>query len=57
MWTIRPRACSQTTATAESEKNMDDNALRIRTAHLSDAPMHPFPELSPAELDAILNQA
>lgn len=23
----------------------------------SAAPMHPFPELSPAELDAILNQA
>ena len=38
MWTIRPRACSQTTATAESEENMDDNALHIRTAHLSDAP-------------------
>ena len=36
---------------------MDDNALRIRTAHLSAAPMHPFPGLSPAELDAVLNQA
>ena len=36
---------------------MDDNALRIRTAHLSDAPMHPFPELSPAELESILDHA
>lgn len=36
---------------------MNDTALRIRTARLSPAPMHPFPELSPAELDAILNQA
>ena len=36
---------------------MDGTALRIRTAHLSPAPMHPFPELSPAEIDAILNQA
>ena len=35
---------------------MDDTALCIRTAHLSDAPMHPFPELRPAELDAILKQ-
>lgn len=36
---------------------MDDTALCIRTVRLSDAPMHPFPELRPAELDAILNQA
>lgn len=36
---------------------MDDTALCIRTARLSPAPMHPFPELSPAELNAILNQA
>ena len=36
---------------------MDDTVLCIRTAHLSDAPMRPFPELSPAEIDAILSQA
>lgn len=36
---------------------MDDTALCIRTARLSPAPMYPFPELSPAELDAVLNQA
>lgn len=36
---------------------MDDTALCIRTARLSPAPMHPFPELSPAELDAILKDA
>lgn len=36
---------------------MDDTALCIRTVHLSDVPMHPFPKLIPAELDAILNQA
>ena len=36
---------------------MDDTALCIRTVHLSDVPMHPFPELSPAELESILDHA
>ena len=36
---------------------MDDTALCIRTARLSPAPMHPFPEISPAELESILDHA